>query len=254
MAQAAMTLHKGGREVSLEELTAVPCPEPSGIWRPVPHSTVLKYAKQALQGAGYEIEKMRLGLSSDDQRFWGTMVLQNRVVQGVSLAVAIASSLDKSLSLRWGYGHNVWICDNGAWSTQKTIARKHTTHAVDRYLEAIQRCVGELEQYREVESERINRMITRECTDYMAESFLLRCYQDEGILSPRNLPVALKEWREPSFHDFDQKNVWRLFNACTFALQPRRSNPQAHASATIRLGHLLADEAPTASVVGSTDS
>src|SRR5437899_1274277 len=35
-----LVLHRGGREVSREELDAVPCPPPVGKWRPVPHGQV----------------------------------------------------------------------------------------------------------------------------------------------------------------------------------------------------------------------
>ena len=66
----------------------------------------------------------------------------------------------------------------------------------------------------------------------------------------RTLPLALKEWRTPSFPDFEEKkNVWRLFNALTFCMADTvRSNPQRHAAATIRLGALLSpeEEVPTA--------
>jgi hypothetical protein len=73
------------------------------------------------------------------------------------------------------------------------------------------------------------------------EAVLLRLYQDEGILSPRTLPVALKELRQPRFEEFTAAmNLWRLYNAVTFALGPAaHSNPQRHAAATIRLGALL---------------
>jgi hypothetical protein len=240
MATANLMLHCGAREVSRAELDAVPCPPPEGRWRPVPHGTVLTYALSALQSAGYDVEKSRLGLSRNDLRFWGTLVLRNPIVSGVSLAVAVASSLDKSVSLRWGYGHHVFVCDNGAWSLERTIARKHTTHGVERYREAILNCVGELEQYRQVEAERIRRMQQQLIADHVAEALLLRAYQDEQILSPRTLPVALQEWREPSFVGLEEKNLWRLFNSVTYAIGPRaQTSPQAHAAATIRLGRLF---------------
>ncbi len=95
-------LHCGAREVTRAELALVPCPPPEGRWRPVPHDQVLDYAVKALDDAGYGIEKMKLGLTRDDQRFWGTLVLQSTIVSGVSLACAIASSIDQSVSLRFG--------------------------------------------------------------------------------------------------------------------------------------------------------
>ena len=64
-------------------------------------------------------------------------------------------------------------------------------------------------------------MQDRSIDNAFAEAFLLRAYQDEGLLSPRTLPLALKQWREPSFQEFRERNVWSLFNAMTFALGER---------------------------------
>jgi Domain of unknown function (DUF932) len=239
MADANMTLHCGAREVTREQLALVPCPPAEGRWKPVPHVTVLDYACKALTDAGYGIRKQRLGLSRNDRRFWGTLVLESDVVHGVSLAVAVASSIDKSVSLRWGYGHNVWVCDNGAWSVERTISRKHTTHAVVRYQEAICKAVTELDQYRQVEEERIKRLTAWEIDDTRAESLLLRCYETK-LLSPQTLPAALNQWRRPDYEDFQPRTAWSLYNAVTYALNARRkTNPQAHAHATIRLNAVL---------------
>ena len=53
--------------------------------------------------------------------------------------------------------------------------------------------------------------------------------------------MAIREWREPSFGEFgESKTAWRLYNALSFAIGKRaRTNPQAHAQATIRLGALV---------------
>jgi Domain of unknown function (DUF932) len=240
MAQASLVLHCGAREVTRSELDAVPCPKPEGRWVPVPHGTVLTHALDALTHAGYEVERMQLGLSRNDARFFGTLTLKSGLVSGVQLAVGVRSSLDKSLSLQWACGARVFVCDNLAFRSERIIARKHTTHGVTRYQEAICKAVSELADFRAQEAERIRRMQQRIVSDHFAEAFLLRAYQDEGILSPRSLPVALKEWREPSFEDFGEKNLWRLYNAVTYALGKKvQTNPQAHAAATIRLGGLL---------------
>src|SRR5438132_1384335 len=82
MASASLVLHRGARQVTPDELALVPCPAPEGRWRPVPHGTVLSYATQALQDAGYEIEKLDLGLSRDDHRFYGAVTLKTPLVAG----------------------------------------------------------------------------------------------------------------------------------------------------------------------------
>jgi hypothetical protein len=245
MPDANLILHCGAREVTHEQLRAVPCPSPEGRWHPVPHAQVLDYALQALRDAGYELGAMSLGLSRGDARFFGTLTLATPLAPGVQLAVGVRSSLDKSISLQWCCGSRVFVCDNMAFRSEKVIARKHTVNGVLRYQEAICRAVSELASYREQEAARIRAMQLREVSDDFALATLMKLYQDEGILSPHTLPVALKEWREPSFEGFADRNVWRLFNACTYALGKRvRSNPQAHAAATIRLSAILSPEDP----------
>src|SRR3954451_10244171 len=197
MANAQLVLHCGAREVSPEQLTLVPCPKPDGRWHPIPHGTVLSYATQALRDAGYTVGKMQLGLSRNDARFFGVLTLKTPLVSGTSLAVGIRSSTDKSLSLGFAYGARTFVCDNLAFRSDKVIAKKHTTFGPDRYREAICRAVGELQEFRQMEADRIRRMQQAVIADHYAEAMLLRLYQDEGILSPRSLPVALKQWREP---------------------------------------------------------
>jgi Domain of unknown function (DUF932) len=256
MPDATLILHCGAREVTADELKAVPCPPAEGRWRPVPHATVLGYACNALADAGYVIDTMKLGLGRDDARFFGTLTLKSPLASGVQLAVGVRSSLDKSLALQWCCGSRVFVCDNLAFRSSTVVSRKHTTNGVERYAEAICKAVSGLAEYREQEAARIRWMQHKEIDDDYALAFLLRCYQDEGILSPRTLPTALKEWRTPSFEEFDQPTVWRLFNACTYALGPRvKANPQAHAAATIRLSGLLAPpEAPAAQVLHATSA
>ena len=40
-----------------------------------------------------------------------------------------------------------------------------------------------------------------------------------GIITPRQIPVVKKEWLTPSYTDFEDRNVWSFYNACTEALK-----------------------------------
>jgi hypothetical protein len=54
------------------------------------------------------------------------------------------------------------------------------------------------------------------------------------------------------FPDFEEPNAWRLQNAVTYALRPRfKTNPQAAATATIKLSGLLAPENPSLTLTAS---
>src|SRR5436190_2012307 len=80
---------------------------------------------------------------------------------------------------------------------------------------------GELADYREYEESRVRQMRQRLVTDEQAESVLCRAFE-LGIIGPAALPVAIDEWRKPSFPEFaEDKTAWRLYNALTFALGKR---------------------------------
>jgi hypothetical protein len=104
--------------------------------------------------------------------------------------------------------------------------------------------VAELTDYREFEAYRIRQMQAREVSDEQAESVLLRAFE-AGIIGPHALPVAIEEWRKPSFPQFaESNNACRLYNAITFSLGKRaKTNPQAHARSTIRLGAMILPDA-----------
>jgi hypothetical protein len=245
MATANLLLHCGAREVAPEELRIVPCPAPEGRWYPVPHHVVVDHVTNALEFAGYQISHLQLGLARDNQRLFATAILSASLAPGVSLAVGFRSSLDKSISLQWACGNHVFCCDNMCFRSEQIIARKHTVNGVTRYQEAICRAVTGLASFREQESRRIAWMQHHPVDDREAESFLLRCLTDWHLLSPRSLPEALAEWREPSFPGLAAPTAWRLQNAVTYALRPRfKSNPQAAAAATVKLSGLLAPEEP----------
>lgn len=243
VADATLVCHRGAKAVSREELSLVSCPSPQGRWRPVPYATVLEYAERALSAAGYRIAKSALALSRHGGQFFGTLTLDCPLGSGADLAVGIRSSHDQSLALGWCCGQRVFVCDNLAFSAAKVISRKHTSHGVERYQEAIARAVSELADYREYEAFRIRQMQATELSDEQAESILLRAFE-AGHIGPALLPTAIREWRTPSFVEFaGTKTAWRLYNALTFALGRRaKSNPQAHAHATIRLGSLVLPE------------
>ena len=220
MATANLTLHcapRGGHPRSTR--AAIPCPPAEGRWLPGPaprgSSTTARQGPRRCRS--YAIEKMKLGLTRDDQRFWGTLVLKSTIVSGVSLACAVASSLDKSCSLRFGYGHSVFVCDNGAWRVEETIARKHTTNGVTKYQEALCLAVSKIESFKQQEAARIKALTYRDLKDVEAESLILKCYEAE-ILSPRTVHTAIKEWRTPSFEEFADRTAWSLFNAITLAI------------------------------------
>jgi hypothetical protein len=182
---------------------------------------------------------MQLSVARDNQRFFGTLRLKNRIAEGVSLAVGLRNSTDKSFPIGFCVGERVFVCDNLAFASEIVIARKHTRFGQTRFNEAVSQAVLGLHQYQITAAERIARLQQWELPAETADSLILRAYET-GIVGTRLLPGVLRHWREP-ITDFAPRTGWSLLNAFTSALKERqRLSPQEAAMQTIRLQRLLA--------------
>jgi hypothetical protein len=235
-----LTLHRGAQTVDRSTLFAVPAPEPTETWFPVAHGTVLETAERLLQGAGFEIERSRYGLTADGHRFFGVLDLRVRIGDGqgigdVTLAVGLRNSTDKSFPIGLAAGTRVFVCDNLAFSAELVVTRRHTKNGMERWTEGIGGAVGKLDEFRGAESRRIEVLSGYQLGLTEADSLLLRAYET-GILSYRQLPEAIRQWRNPTFDWGREGTAWHLYNAMTTALSGfADSNPQRHAGLTMKL-------------------
>lgn len=239
MSTSSLVAHCGARIVEREELGKVPLPPATSTWYPVSHLHVVEKVETALQQSGFVVEREQFALTRNDARFFGTIDLRSPIVPGVSMAVGIRNSNDKSLPLAFAAGSRVFVCDNLAFNSEIVIARKHTRFGDQRFTEAVARAVQSLQQFQQAEGKRISRFQGTEISNIEAESLMLRSYE-RGIVSHRLLPRLIEEWRNPGFAEFQPRTLWSLFNAHTAVLADRqKSNPQEFAHLTIQLSDLL---------------
>jgi hypothetical protein len=239
MTASNLCLHSGARLVSRTELEAIPAPQATKTWFPLTHASVLDRVLGSLGEAGFQARSVKTAVSRNDARFFGTIDLEAPLVTGVTLAVGVRNSLDKSLPIGFCAGHRTFVCDNLAFRSEVVIARKHTRFGETRFAEALTRSVQSLHQFREAEAQRVKRFQALPLSNEAADSLLLNAYA-EGLVSHRLLPKVLQEWREPSFEEFSDRTLWSLFSAFTRVLgSVRESNPQRFAALTVSLQHFL---------------
>jgi hypothetical protein len=192
-----------------------------------------------LRDAGYEIRKEQYGVMRDGSRFFGTLDLGTPLTQGVTLAVGVRNSVDKSFPLGFCAGQRVFCCDNLAFRSELLVRRKHTLNGERNFVKAIAGAVTSLQTFREAEAERIRRFMRTQVTADQADALILRAYE-KGIVGAHQLARVIHEWRNPPFEEFRERTVWSLFNAFTSALRERSvEQPHAFAVQTMRLNGLL---------------
>ena len=53
---------------------------------------------------------------------------------------------------------------------------------------------------------------------------LLGLLYGNDVISPRQIPAVKREWLNPSHDEFEDRNVWSFYNACTEALKSTPPN------------------------------
>lgn len=240
MAEATLITHRGGRDVTQDELERISTPEATDTWFPIPHAQVLHAVEETLQGGGFLIQRRRLSIAKEGSRFFGTLDLSTPITDGVSLAVGIRNSTDKSFPIGFCCGTRVFVCDNLAFTSEIVVAKKHTRFGQERYLEGIAKAVSSLMQYRESTAQWIGEMKDWQLSPEAADSFILRSYEEE-VIGARQLPLVLREWRQPRFEEYRPRTAWSLFNSFTDVLGRTRekTHPAQAALTTMRLRRLL---------------
>jgi hypothetical protein len=117
VAKSTLVAHCGARIVTRAELDQVEAPQPTRTWFPVRHSDVIDAVSNTLVGSGFLMRSTQFALTRENVGMFATMDLSTRLSDGVSLAVDLRNSIDKSLPLGFCAGSRVFCCDNLAfWS------------------------------------------------------------------------------------------------------------------------------------------
>ena len=236
-----LLLHQGRQECSLDDLRDIPMPVETRSFKPVSHYdlavNIAKVAGELL--SEFTLKSSQYGVARDGGQLFGVHTFQNSNTE-LGLSIAFRNSLDKSLSVGMAFGASVFVCDNLALQGEIIKIRKHTTNIHTDLEEMILTGVyrARTSFISAVDDARLMQQIEIS-TDgaYHALGHLF----GHKVLSPRQMPVALKEWNLPSHEEFEPRTLWSLYNAVTEAL--KSSPPQSIMERHIQLhAHLLPNQ------------
>jgi len=220
-----LLLHSGGEAASIEELAAIPLPEETRSYKPVSHqalATMLSTIASDLLPE-FELVNMQFGLARDGAQMFGVHTFKNGS-SAMGLSIGFRNSYNKSLSVGIATGSSVFVCDNLCLHGDVTVLRKHTLNVVASIealaLSAIYKSRSAFNQIQE-DAEVMKGIPLTDEDAYRTIGLLY----GNGVLTPRQLPVVKNEWLKPSHVDFEDRNVWSFYNACTESL--KSSPPQS---------------------------
>jgi len=157
---------------------------------------------------------------------FGVFTYENPSNEQLDYMIGYRSSYDKSLSNQFCAGGSVLVCDNMMFVGDIYTSRKHTTYMkdaltikIDDMLEKVMGTFVTLE-------EDIETMKSIELSDKKAAKLLGELTFHKRLIGSSTANSAMRAWKKSKYDGsgyYDEKNVWRLYNAITE--QTRHSNP-----------------------------
>ena len=236
---SGLLLHCGAEKVGYGEVINTKTPRATSTWTPIAHEQVIDGIKQQLETRGIETLSEEHSLSHGGDRYFGLMQIARKGRQDVvsnsdyGLTIGIRNSHDKTFPVGLAVGSRVFVCDNLSFSGEINVVRKHTRW-VRRDLPALMcNAVAQITAKAKSQHERFQAYKMQELKDAMAHHLIIQMLRAQAITSSQ-VEKIVNEWYEPSHEDFNERNVWSLFNAVT-EVAKGKANPHTMLKRSQRL-------------------
>lgn len=234
-------LHRGGWSATLADLAAVPVPEATDSYVPVPYPRLVEEIKIHVPRFDLHIVQEEYALARDGQQMFGVLTCANRKpAAGYSLAIAARSSYDRSVAVGIAAsGVKVTVCDNLAFFGEITAHRKHTIHVFRDLPDLIYKMLSKVSSMRSRIDAEITAMRVRELPPAHAHHLMVEAIKGNVVPASR-LPKVIESWDDPQHEEFRPRTAWSLFNA--FTEVQKGSGPRVQMEGSLRLASLFRRE------------
>lgn len=232
-----LIVHAGGWEAKRADLASVPVPAETDTYMPIPHNRLLEELEVHIPRFGFKLTNERFALAREGNQMFGVLNIENgNNAKDWGLAVGFRNSYDHSFAVDVVMGHNVFICDNMAFSGEIGMNRKHTRNLFRDLPDQIYSMLHKALGLKKGIEEDIDRMKHRDLNTIDVDHYLIESLR-KGVLPASSLPKVLAEWDEPKHEEFHPRNAWSLFNAFTEVMKTR--SPQLQMENTLKLSNLF---------------
>jgi hypothetical protein len=212
---------------TLSEIMSVPLPQETSTYMPVPHDRIVEYVSTDLVDMlpQFQLKDNTFGLSRDGKCLFGMASFRGNDGY-IGPSIAYRNSYDKSISVGFAFGAQVFVCANGMFTGDIVVAKKHTLNVWQSVKQLVQDSVHKVgESYVKMLND-IDTMREKPMCDTWAWE-ALGVLRGQNVLSPRVYEKALKEWHEPTYKEHKDGTSLQLYNACTEAFKMETSPNRA---------------------------
>jgi len=235
-----LVVHRGGWEATKSDLAAVPVPEPTESYYPVPYGRFIEEVEMHVPRFGLEIESSAFALAREGKQMFGVLTCTNgHRAKDYALAIGLRSSYDRSLAVGATFGSRCFVCDNLAFSGEVSLSRRHTVNVFRDLPDLIYKMLSQVSSMRERMDAEIAALKVRELLPVDAHHLMIEAIRAD-VLPASRLPKVIEAWEEPRHEAFAFRTAWSLFNGFTEAL--KANAPRAQMEGSLRLSALFRRE------------
>ncbi len=228
-----LVLHRGGWEATKADLAAVPVPEETDSYVPVPYGRFVEEVELHVPRFDLTITNARYALARDGMQMFGVLTCANGSEHAdYALAIGLRSSYNRSLSVGLTVGVEVLVCLNLAFTGEVSANRKHTVNVFRDLPDLIYRMLSKVSSMQSRIHAEIAAMKERDLTPETADHLMVEAVR-RNVLPASNLPKVIDTWEKPTHGEFTPRTAWSLFNAFTEVAKSR--SPRVQMESGLRL-------------------
>lgn len=225
-------IHCGANTATLDEVKEVKTPgaeyrgeQKKFLFQPVPHHILFETVKRELTSSGaLKVTGEAHALTKGGQRYFGLLEVKNGDNSpDYGVVIGMRNGHDGAFAAGLTLGARVFVCDNLSFSGDVVFGRSHTRNILADLPGLVHRAYSGLMGFRKVQDSRFEAYRQIDLEDRDAHSLILRSMRS-SVIGQTGIDPVLREWESPSHDEFRPKNVWRLYNAFTEAMKPRRGD------------------------------
>lgn len=210
---------------SKDMLLKVDVPQETVTYKPISHQQLIDLTLESVHQAGFTLESEVYSVARDGAIANGRYRIKDVSDSEMQLQIGWQNSYDKSLSLKFAIGTNVFICENGCVSGDYgAFKKKHrgeiqtfTPAAITEYIKQAGDAFKNMQKDRDAMKE-------IEITKRTAAELIGRMIVEENIIESTQLNIIRGQMENPSFNYNAPGSLWELYQHTTYAMKEIHPN------------------------------
>jgi len=231
-------------KVDFEAVKAIKTPAPNWMRKedaegkgnhfPIPHDRLINEARQSLKENGFTIEQEEHGLSEGNMNCFSGFALSKSGFDSEErqLVMGLRNSHNKTFASSLAIGNSMMVCENLCFSSDVTLARRHTKNIFKDLPFLFNKAIGQIQQTWDNQGKRIEAYKNTEADEVsilnkLVKAGLIKAGKIESIFDNIENGGVDKDGNEGAFSEYIG-TLWNVYNAVTESFKNLTANNVMH--------------------------